>query len=32
VDIIAKYVAQLIQPQAAGITHEFLEEHGFTAR
>jgi len=29
-DIIAKYVAQFTQPQAAGLTAEFLIEHGFT--
>lgn len=29
VDIIAKYVAQLNQPQQAGITVDFLQEHGF---
>jgi riboflavin synthase len=30
VDIIAKYVAQFTQPQAGGLTVEFLIEHGFT--
>ncbi|HET6477798.1 MAG TPA: riboflavin synthase [Dehalococcoidales bacterium] len=30
VDIIAKYVAQFTQPQAGGLTAEFLIEHGFT--
>ncbi|MQY80875.1 MAG: riboflavin synthase [Dehalococcoidia bacterium] len=30
VDIIAKYVAQFTQPQAGGLTMEFLIEHGFT--
>ena len=29
VDIIAKYVAQLSQPQRTGITVDFLQEHGF---
>jgi len=29
VDIIAKYVEQLSQPQRTGITAEFLQEHGF---
>ena len=29
-DIIAKYVAQLTQPQTGGLTAEFLVEHGFT--
>ena len=29
VDIIAKYVAQLSQPQRTGITADFLQEHGF---
>ncbi|MFC1901518.1 riboflavin synthase [Chloroflexota bacterium] len=28
-DIIAKYVAQLSQPQSTGITADFLQEHGF---
>jgi len=30
VDIIAKYTAQFTQPQASGLTAEFLIEHGFT--
>ncbi len=30
VDIIAKYTAQFTQPQASGLTVEFLIEHGFT--
>jgi riboflavin synthase len=30
VDIIAKYTAQFTQPQAGGLTAEFLIEHGFT--
>jgi riboflavin synthase len=30
VDIIAKYVTQFTQPQAGGLTAEFLVEHGFT--
>jgi len=29
VDIIAKYVEQLSQPHSAGITTDFLQEHGF---
>jgi riboflavin synthase len=29
VDIIAKYVEQLSQPQRTGITADFLQEHGF---
>ena len=29
VDIIAKYVEQLTQPHSAGITTDFLQEHGF---
>jgi len=29
VDVIAKYVAQLSQPQHTGITVDFLQEHGF---
>jgi riboflavin synthase len=29
VDIIAKYVEQLSQPQRTGITVDFLQEHGF---
>lgn len=29
VDIIAKYVEQLSQPQRTGVTAEFLQEHGF---
>ena len=29
VDVIAKYVAQLSQPQRTGITADFLQEHGF---
>lgn len=29
VDIIAKYVEQLSQPQGAGMTSDFLREHGF---
>ena len=29
VDIIAKYVEQLSQPQSTGITADFLQEHGF---
>ncbi|MBI2287442.1 MAG: riboflavin synthase [Chloroflexi bacterium] len=29
VDIIAKYVEQLSQPRGAGITVDFLQEHGF---
>ncbi len=29
VDIIGKYVAELMKPQSTGITAEFLEEHGF---
>ena len=29
VDIIAKYVEQLIQPRSGGVTTEFLQEHGF---
>jgi len=29
VDIIAKYVEQLSQPRRAGITVDFLQEHGF---
>lgn len=29
VDIIAKYVERLSQPQSAGITVDFLQEHGF---
>lgn len=29
VDIIGKYVAELMKPQSGGITAEFLEEHGF---
>jgi len=32
VDIIAKYVAQFVQPQSAGLTAEFLIEHGFEVR
>ena len=28
-DIIGKYVAELNKPQSAGITAEFLQEHGF---
>jgi riboflavin synthase len=31
-DIIAKYVAQLSQPQNAGITYDFLAWHGFLAK
>ena len=31
VDIIAKYVEQLSQPRSAGITGDFLREHGFLA-
>jgi len=31
-DIIAKYVAQFTQPQSAGLTEEFLIEHGFPVR
>lgn len=30
VDIIAKYVEQLSQPDGKGVTAEFLQEHGFT--
>ncbi len=30
VDIIAKFTAQFTQPQASGLTAEFLIEHGFT--
>jgi riboflavin synthase len=30
VDIIAKYVEQLYQPQTTGITMDFLQEHGFS--
>ncbi len=30
VDIIGKYVAELNKPQSAGITAEFLREHGYT--
>ena len=30
VDIIAKYVEQLSQPQRPGITVDFLQEHGFS--
>jgi len=30
VDIIAKYVTHLTQPQSGGLTAEFLVEHGFT--
>jgi riboflavin synthase len=30
VDIIGKYVAELNKPQNAGITAEFLREHGYT--
>jgi riboflavin synthase len=30
VDIIGKYVAELNKPQRAGITAEFLREHGYT--
>ena len=29
IDIIAKYVAQLSQARSAGITDDFLQEHGF---
>ena len=29
-DIIAKYVAQFSQPQRAGISADFLQEHGFS--
>jgi len=29
VDIVAKYVEQLSQPHSAGITTDFLQEHGF---
>jgi riboflavin synthase alpha subunit len=29
VDIIAKYMEQLSQPQHTGITLDFLQEHGF---
>jgi riboflavin synthase len=32
VDIIAKYVAQMLQPQAKGLTADFLVEHGFGVR
>ena len=32
VDIIAKYVEQLSQPQSTGITAEFLAEHGFLVK
>lgn len=32
IDIIAKYVAQLIQAQSPGITYEFLAEHGFSVK
>ena len=32
VDIIAKYVEQLSQPQSTGITTEFLAEHGFLVK
>jgi len=31
-DVIAKYVAQLSQPQNAGITYDFLAWHGFLAK
>jgi hypothetical protein len=29
VDIIGKYVAEYNKPSSAGITAEFLQEHGF---
>jgi riboflavin synthase len=29
VDIVAKYVEQLVRPQSSGITAEFLSENGF---
>ena len=32
VDIIAKYVEQLSQPQSTGVTAEFLAEHGFLVK
>lgn len=32
VDIIAKYVEQLSQPRSAGITADFLAEHGFLVK
>jgi riboflavin synthase len=31
IDIIAKYVAQMLQVRATGITGDFLQEHGFSA-
>jgi riboflavin synthase len=30
VDIISKYVEQLVNPHSAGLTNKFLQEHGFT--
>jgi riboflavin synthase len=32
VDIIGKYVAELIQPQSTGITAAYLQEHGFPVK
>jgi riboflavin synthase len=32
VDIIGKYVAELIRPQSTGITAAFLQEHGFPVK